>query len=292
MSSVVIGAFGKHPARRDFVRWGQAGELSAGFEAWLGGEFARAPRRAEGPPGMAIRFALKKRGRPRLLVGSWIESSDALGRRFPLIGYAEVDIPSSALLELTPMVTARFDGEIEALLAGASAEIMAARMPAISPPGEDDWEIAEKRFARFVSGLTVRGWGKRIFGEFTELVPSAIDSAVKLAEAARRSAGRPVSACFPGFDLCDLAIWLRLFGWADSRQWTAWLALWEPGGASCALGLGEPHGDLVAALRPEAGVRARAWRFDPAHVQDLGPEYRDVLDRPLSRVFGELGLNK
>ncbi len=280
IAPAVVGICGKHPERRDFVRWGDVGELSPGFEAWVGEEQVRAPGRVAPDPSRPIRFACKRGGGRRVLTGSWVESRDAVGRRFPLIGYAEVEV--AAQLELAPMATARFDEEMEAALWGGSAAAVSSGVEAMLGPCEDDWAIAAARFGRYVRGLTVREWGERVFGGFAGLVPSAIDSAERLADAVRRCAGRSVSARFVGGDLRDLAVWMKVLGLSEGTMTSAWVALWEPQGAVCALGVGESLTDLVATLRPAPGFRTRAWRFDPAYVQDLGAEGRAALDRPLA----------
>jgi len=287
ISEPVVGVFGKHRERRDFVRWGEVGALSAGLEAWVGAELGRAIGRVGARPEAAIRFALRRGGCPRVLMGTWIESCDALGRRYPLIGYAEVEVPDGGRVELAPMASASFDAAMSGLLRGASAAAIDSGVGEILAPCEAEWEVAEARLGRYVHGLTVRGWGERVFGGFAALMPSAIDSAAKLAEAARRSAGRPVSARFVGEDLRDLALWMGVFG-SGLTAWGAWLALWAESGDVCVLGLEEPQVDLVAALWPVAGGRARTWRFDPAYVQDLGAEARATMERPLSEVLAEL----
>lgn len=286
-SAAVVGVFGKHRERRDFVRWGAEGELSACLEAWLGAELGRAMGRAGALPDVAIRFALRRRGCSRILMGTWVESCDALGRRFPLIGYAEVEVPTGGRVALASMASARFDAAMEVLLRGTFAAALDSGIGEILAPCEAEWEVAEARLGRYVRGLTVRGWGERVFGGFAALMPSAIDSASKLANAARRSVGRPVSARFVGGDLRDLALWMGVFG-SDLTEWGAWLALWVESGDVCVLGLEEPQVDLLAALWPVAGGRARTWRFDPAYVQDLGAEARAALERPLSEVLAEL----
>jgi type VI secretion system ImpM family protein len=268
LMDAVIGVFGKHRARRDFVRWGGMGALSAGLEAWIGAEMARSVGRVEAPPGAAIRFALKRRGGRRLLMGTWIWSCDAIGRRYPLIGYAEIEAPAVAALELMPMVTATFAAQMESILSDVSPEGIAAALLEVAAPCVDEWEVAAARLGRYVRGLTARGWGERVFGGYAAWMPSVIDAAGQLAEAARRGGGRPVSARFVGADLRDLAIWMGVFG--SSPEWPAWLALWTASGELGVLGLGEPQVDLIAALWPAVGVRLRAWRFEPAYAGALG----------------------
>ena len=147
-AAVMVGVFGKHRERRDFLRWGEVGELSAGLEAWVGAELGRAIGRAGARPEAAIRFALRRSGCPRVLMGTWMESSDALGRRFPLIGYAEVEVPEGGRVELAPMASARFDAAMEGLLRGASAAGIDSGVREILAPCEAEWEVAEARLGR------------------------------------------------------------------------------------------------------------------------------------------------
>ncbi len=79
-------AFGKHPSARDFINIGQGSPLFSGFADWTETgykEFVSHKSVSQYP--VAWRFWSKGAGKENLVCGLVKESSDSIGRRYPLL---------------------------------------------------------------------------------------------------------------------------------------------------------------------------------------------------------------
>jgi type VI secretion system protein VasJ len=79
-------AFGKHPAARDYFRLGENHPLIKGFSDWIenGYQFLTEKKRAPAGP-YAWRFWARGSNRENLVCGLVRDSSDSLGRPYPLL---------------------------------------------------------------------------------------------------------------------------------------------------------------------------------------------------------------
>ena len=92
----LVGTFGKVRGQGDFLQSGHQGPLVQEFRHWVESGLARAVSRAQFAEAFASNapyaFVFRSRSIPnRALVGILSPSQDAVGRRFPLVAYAEVD---------------------------------------------------------------------------------------------------------------------------------------------------------------------------------------------------------
>jgi len=82
-----FAAVGKHPAARDYFRLGNRSALSDGFADWVAGGYASfsAAGGKESPSPRSFRFWARGAGPGALACGVLRDSSDAVGRPFPLL---------------------------------------------------------------------------------------------------------------------------------------------------------------------------------------------------------------
>ena len=79
-------AFGKHPSARDFIRTGRESPLVSGFANWIDTGYKEVvSQKAVSQYPVAWRFWSKGAGSENLVCGLVKDSSDSLGRRYPLL---------------------------------------------------------------------------------------------------------------------------------------------------------------------------------------------------------------
>ncbi len=131
-----IGTFGKLRGQGDFLQAGNSGPLAQELRQWVEAGLGRAVSRAGFTEAYDTRapFAFVHRSRkpsPTSLLGVMLPSQDAVGRRFPLLAYAEIDTePLHAFPHLVPLVYGSFFERLKQLLGeawshGSSAQYLA-----------------------------------------------------------------------------------------------------------------------------------------------------------------------
>lgn len=139
VAAPVVGVVGKLPAHGDFVRRGGPGTVLMRIDAWLDGELGGAIA-----TGMTLdaavaaldgcRVAFMAEDTPVVVVV--MASGDRVGRVFPLV--ASVTGAAMGLAAAETWCAAAADALIAVRDAGQGADVAAAAVAAIDPPGGDD----------------------------------------------------------------------------------------------------------------------------------------------------------
>ncbi len=164
----LVGTFGKVRGQGDFLQAGHQGPLVQEFRQWVESGLARAVSRAQFAEAFDSNapYAFVFRSRSianRALVGILSPSQDAVGRRFPLVAYAEIDPePLYAFPHLTPLVFGDFVEKLrgvvtDAMTHGSSSKFLGQLGAVDAPqPGADVLSEAQS-YTRWVQEATLTG---------------------------------------------------------------------------------------------------------------------------------------
>ncbi len=235
-----FAAVGKHPVARDYFRVGETESLIDGFAEWVGSGYrtlgvAAKPSAASH---RSYRFFARGPGRDLLACGVVRDSSDAVGRPYPLLlmgcgplrGWEEA-------WDLLPLACEKTWGQMENVSAGSPGDVarLDAQVRAIRPPDGDWGDLsarrgppgeAEERIADRISGSVERP------GAILSLTDGgAEDLGLAASQGFSRARARgtgPPNAVFIGgtFERTGLALYHRSLTASD------FVALWaDPSGA-------------------------------------------------------------
>jgi type VI secretion system protein VasJ len=186
------GAFGKHPAARDFLRLGKSFPLMKGFADWMEAGYRDMASRGDDPRDYCSwRFWARGAGKERLAVGLVKDSSDALGRPFPLLVLGTGPVRDwESRWDLLPCACERTWSDIEYLLArsGGDPGRLEAAVQAVRPP-VPEWEGHVARREAFRDALPPSERAGR--EEWTGGMPGGAPAAMPLD---RRAASDPFTA--------------------------------------------------------------------------------------------------
>ena len=92
-----VGFYGKIPSQGDFVRVNAADPVCLAFDQWMA-ECLDTSQRAGVPlPQEPVNFLFRTAGAKNVLVGAFSPSSDSVGRQYPMVVFALIDLPSIAV---------------------------------------------------------------------------------------------------------------------------------------------------------------------------------------------------
>jgi type VI secretion system protein ImpM len=305
-----VGAYGKIGSQADFFR-ANAGEFSqAGLDRWF--EQALETMRTEGGrlPEGPVAFLLAPRGAPHVFLGAFAPSTDAAGRSFPLVIFAEIaslavagalpSLPAAAGPFLSAASTLAMEGG--ALSASDLVErVRTTALPQLDDsPAPDDVESATV-FAREPAAALVAALGGSplALAYAFRTMGLACDQASKYgpdADAGVITVDAP--APLPIIQQMWLALVQRRLHWREGLPSLLWT---EPPASDAAdaagrmlVTLGPPSSSVFGFL---ANPRHRSRRFWPLRtdvsvaldqaLNALSPEQRRVVENP-SVALGDL----
>ena len=291
----MIGLYGKIPAQADFLRV-NAGELSrAGLDRWfqeahevVHGERARLPDEP-------ACFLLAPGGSRLAFVGALVPSEDAVGRRFPLIAFTQVEV--APLVAHWPAVPVDFGPMLDAAVAllgearGLTPAEVAARAQAIAPPaaaaGTSDGVAALAAEKLSPLGLSLGGLPHGAAYALRTLV-TACDQTARRPTGGGAAAVAAITLDAPAPTDAARRMWLELvrrrLGWRDGMPSFLWTRGLE---GRLLIALGAPANTLFAFLANQRHRSNRLWplRTDVATALDdavaaLPEGQRQVLESP------------
>jgi type VI secretion system protein ImpM len=281
------GYFGKIPAQADFARLRAAGGPAHGLVLWLEQASEAAGRQALPGAAEPVRFSFRPPAEARALVGALADSTDKVGRRFPLTIFAPGPGDAGQFPGQPGAARPFFEGA-EALLgeaAGLAADALSARVSQLPCPSEA--ALAESRVLRDQAAAE-RGEEMlaALFGD-----PAAgqrFYAAHCLRSACASGEGRPVIVDCPVRGGLDVWAWLEAV--RRLRRSAAPTFFWKLGPAPRLLvTLGPPPPTLLALLWDPARRDAKLWPLttaQPAAIETarraLGPAAASALERPAS----------
>jgi len=269
MSDVAIGLYGKVATQGDFLRAG-AGELSqAGIDRWLDESVGVLATERMTLPEAATGFLFVPPGAPRAFVGALAPSEDGVGRRFPLLIFAE--LPAVAVASALPVVPTVFEPFVRAAgelalsgRASTGAELTARAAELAAPPQLRGDEVATLSNEPALPLLTALGGSASALAYALRTFVMACDQALKGGAVGR---GATITVDAPAPSPATRELWLEL-----ARRRT------RAGGApppSALLWNDGPTGRLLMSLGPPApsmlsflaNPRHRSPRFWPLRTE-------------------------
>jgi len=145
-------AFGKHPALKDFFSLGIPRQAGQGFAEWVQSGYQRASARENKAPRRfySWRFWMKGPRKGSLACGLLRDSSDSLGRPFPLLIVGSGSLPGwEERWELLPLACERPWEQMEAISTGAFPDFdhLKEEIRQIQPPRPQWSEFSAGKFA-------------------------------------------------------------------------------------------------------------------------------------------------
>lgn len=158
-SNWVWSAYGKHPAAKDYIRIGETFPLLNSFQEWVErGHGAAIAKRNGNSSQYSWRFWAKGLRRDTVVCGLLKDSSDSLGRAFPLLIMGTGPLEDwEKEWDLMPYVCENTWGRMEYLTAQAGGDLsrLQAEIPAIKPP-YSDWQRFAKARQEYKTAEKVR----------------------------------------------------------------------------------------------------------------------------------------
>jgi type VI secretion system ImpM family protein len=299
-----IGTFGKLRGQGDFLQAGHAGPIVQELRQWVESGLGRAVGRSQFveafDDGVAFGFLFRSpKVQSGALVGILAPSKDAVGRRFPLVAFAELDPePLYSFPHLAPLVLGDFLERVRGIVVdavshGSSATFLNQLGSLVAPQPAADVLAEAQSYTRWAQQATVEGafaWVyerasseelARVFG-FVRSATS--DSSGQAAPSTPVALRLPLGAAGAG----GAALWLDLV-----RR----IAEWSQMVPTCFWSVDPRHSELVVQLgvAPPATF-GELWlpRADSDHVCDLtvpskvrpvGTFDHPALENPASPVF-------
>jgi len=301
IANPVVGVYGKIPAQADFVRI-NVGELTRlGMDRW----FQEAHEVVHGErsrlPDEPACFAIAPSGARAVVLGTLVPGQDAVGRTFPVIAFAILDLGAAGDFPLLPQAYARFFDGAAALLEGAAtltASDLHAQVQGLAA------ELEPERLADVVSllrrehaaplGLALGGLPHGAAYAFRTLLTGC-----ERARSSAHASSGVVTVDGPSPTDASRLLWLELIrrrlGWRDAIPSFLWT---RRESNRLLVSLGPPATGLFSYL---ANPRHKSGRFWPLRtdvesaldqaVAALTPEQRRVLESPatLADVLAAFG---
>jgi type VI secretion system protein ImpM len=290
IANPVVGVYGKIPAQADFVRV-NVGELTRlGMDRWFQEAHEVVHAERSRLPDEPAFFAIAPSGARAVLLGAMVPGQDAVGRTFPVIVFAALDLAVATDFPLVPQSYARFYEGAAALLQNA-ATMTSADLHAQAQGLSAD--LVPERLADPISllrrehaaplGLALGGLPHGAAYAFRTLLTGC-----ERARSASHAPSGVVTVDGPAPTDASRLLWLELIrrrlGWRDAIPSFVWTARES---SRLLVSLGPPATGLLAFL---ANSRHKSGRFWPLStdvesaldqaVVALTPDQRRVLESP------------
>ncbi len=286
----MVGIWGKHPGRSDFIRW-NAGDLSRlGFDRWFEDAFEMLVREGRPFPSEPTAFLFPVGA--EAIVGVLAPSRDAVGRDFPLLIVATATPPLlNRNFPLFPLACSRFIEEATRLLRLAASAPLEAVLAQAEALDLVPWEpIGRNDFDAYLLGTELNEL-EVAMGDIPNEVPYAMSTLLQACIQSHNGVtdGGPANITIdaPAPSHGTAALWLELlrFGLGDTRTPTC---LWvREGHGRLLASIGKPSTHLLSfAANPEhrhssfwpLQTKVQSARDDAR--RDLSPGQGRVLSTP------------
>jgi len=288
-----VGCWGRLPIQADFVRHNALAPELEGIERWFqeGMEISRQANRGweeEFWQAQPLRFLWTPKGSDRLIVGSWVASSDKGGRQFPFTIFS---IPEGLALgsecALAPVLFYDFlkSAQEIALNGWNGADLLLFQTRVNGIPFQPDLASARKKYAQYLSTKTNQQLWTSLFGSFDHpkkyaLILNLVDrlQPVRKGESVPTVLRLPlVPAVIPGF-------WIDLALKVGQRSSLPTIISWTAGTIAFLFHVSEPK-FFRPMFRPDlpsenACDLAREKAEDPDHLRRARELFGGILSDP------------
>jgi len=266
----MIGAFGKIPAKPDFIRVGHSDATTRGFEPWLDESHLRLREADVAFPTGPVKLVFHPPGAASACVCVLGASTDAVGRRFPLSLFQLLPWPNvQGRWSGLPVASNAFVEAAEQVLADSATLDLAglqSRVGALPAMGAVELEGADAICRNVLDGS---GWievAERLFPSGTQdRVAYALHTLIL---ASRRSATVNVALDGPVVVDVDLFFWLELVRRFTQSDGVAYAWVEEPA-PRLVVALGAPSTSLLLALAAPTCEWPQVWPLDTTRPHAL-----------------------
>lgn len=287
-----LGFFGKIPAKADFVRHNVTDDASRSFEQWVQ-ESHDALRAAHAElPAHAVRVVFTPPGSARTVIAVLVPSRDQVGRTYPLVLFAHMEVPlAEKHFSTLPVAWGPFlEAAVSLGTRAAHLELDALRvaLDALPRPREPELSQARAIAAQTLAQPLVEAVHRRLFGGAPggmhlyayQTFLTACQNALK----SDSSAAATVLDCPIRVDV-DLFVWLELarraFGFPSRPPSYFWI---EDPAPRLLLSLGLAPLTMLQLLANPELTHQRLWPLTTARPQAL-----ETAQSTLGPVLAEVG---